>query len=304
MPRHVCPMTEDNGNSSARTASSRDVPALQLLWQTVFGDSAEDVGHFFDVYYSPELTAVIGEPGAPAAAAYAVPVGELVLPDRRRLPCAMIYAVAANPELRGRGYGAAVSRAAGRFAVDAGYPAAVLKPASAGLFDFYEKHTDFRAYFNVYDIELPRERLTAAQALTPKPVSPREYRRLRNRFLSGSAYIDDDERALEYQQYLCRSAGGGLYALSDGGDCVACAIAEKDGGLVTLKELLSAGSGSLVSAASALASLKEAERCHVRSPMPMPEAQAAPVPFGMMLTTAGPECLSAHSATWYGAAFD
>jgi GNAT superfamily N-acetyltransferase len=313
-------MTKDGGDRMTRTASARDVPALKALWQTVFGDDAEDIDYFFDVYFSPGLTAVIGAPEAPAAAAYALPVGDLILPDGEivlrdamRVPCAMIYAVATHPEFRGRGYGAAVSRAAERLAVGAGFPAAVLKPADAGLFDFYEKHTDFRPFFGAYEFKLTRDQLTPAPAWTPSPVSPGEYRRLRNRFLAGLAYIDADERALGYQQHLSALAGGGLYALLEGGNAVGCAIAEKGGGAiaekggndVVIKELLAADGCRLLDAVSALASLLDSRRYLVRTPTPSEEAHGAPVPFGMLLPVAGLErCRSAQSATWYGPAFD
>jgi GNAT superfamily N-acetyltransferase len=148
-------MTAD-GKEAVRTASERDVPALKALWHTVFGDNCIVIDHFFEVYFSPDRTVVVSCESAPAAAAYVVPDGDLVLPDGTRYPCAMIYAVAVHPDYRGRGFGAAVSRESGRIAIKAGFPAVVLKPADAGLFDFYEKHTDFRAFFSAYEFELPR----------------------------------------------------------------------------------------------------------------------------------------------------
>ena len=298
-------MMNDGGDITVRTATARDVPGLQALWGGVFGDSPEAIGHFFNVYFSPALTAVIGAPGAPAAAAYVVPDGDLVLPDGTRLPCAMVYAVATDPAFRGLGYGAAVSRAAGRLAVDAGFPAAVLKPANAGLFDFYARHTDFRTFFHAYEFELTPDGSGSPALPTPESAAPADYRRIRNSLLAGSAYIDADERTLGYQRDLCRSSAGGLYALWENGRAVGCAIAERDDREVVFKELLVDDGRRLSDAAAALAALMGAASCRVRTPVPPRGTDAVPEPFGMLLPVSELNCHAiAHSATWYGPAFD
>ena len=287
----------------------QNVQALKALWHEVFGDDFQDIDRFFDTFYTPELTAVILDSDAPVAAAYAVPSGALVLPDGRRFGCAMIYAVATAPACRGRGYGAAVTEAAAELARRAGCPAVVLKPADSGLFDFYEKHTDFRPFFEVYETELTRGQLMSASPLSARLVTPAEYRRLRNSFLAGGTYVDMDDRGLGYQEALCASSGGGLFAMEycgdDGGTC-ACAFAERVGDKLLVKELLLSEGCRPEEALASLAAATEAERFYLRTPKALPGVPgAARIMFGMMLSIDGvglPE--TDQSAVWYGPAFD
>ena len=109
---------------------------LKQLWHTVFGDDFELIDRFFDTFYSPALCATKFVGGKLCAAAYVMPVGELVY-DGKREKCAHIYAVAVYPEYRGRGYGIEVTKKAAELAGKAGYTA-VLHPADEGLFGFYE----------------------------------------------------------------------------------------------------------------------------------------------------------------------
>ena len=211
----------------------------------------------------------------------------------------------------GAAYGAAVTEAAAALAKRAGCPAVVLKPADSGLFSFYEKHTRFRPFFEVYETELKRGALTAAHHLTARTVTPSEYRRHRNSFLAGGTYIDMDERGLGYQEELCTVSGGGLFAVSDtrGADesnTTACAIVERDGASLLIKELLLSDGCRPEVAVSALAASTEADRIQLRTQRAMPgDVLAARTRFGMLLPIDGvglPE--TDHSATWYGPAFD
>jgi ribosomal protein S18 acetylase RimI-like enzyme len=345
-------MTDDIPGMSAltRIAAKKDEPALKALWRLVFGDEAADIDRFFETYFSPELTVVIGEGGAPAAMAFIVPIGDLVLPQLcrnigqigggqfepghisvRRYGCAMLYAIAAHPDFRGRGYGAAVTRSAGILAVRSGYSAVVLKPAEDGLFGFYEKHTEFREFFSACDLELKRDALPPDRRLTLTPLSPAEYRKLRGELLRGAVYIDTDERGLDYQRQLCAPFGG-LYKISEPGGGAAghvapvkvagmrvsfggtagCAIVEPDGGAaqdgsaVHIKELLLNGSCSTAEAVSAVASVFPAERYAVRTPSPRAGLPGSELRrFGMIMPARGVEnAKSLHTAIWYGPAFD
>lgn len=324
--------------SISRLARNEDIPRLKALWKTVFGDGDGDIGHFFDTWFSPDLTAVVDVGGNPVSAAYILPVGELVLPCRHsggypekddaamRYPAAMLYAIATLPEWRGCGYGETVTRTARAQAVKKGYPAVVLKPADEGLAGYYEKHTDFRSFFEAVETEYPVADLpvreyrnfcssapeTAAERLgsrlTMAPVSPHEYGLIRRSLLGGCAYIDLEERALEYQQYLCKKAGGGLFKLlPDGGDAggaVGCASVEpEESGAVHIKELLLI-SGSLVpDALSAAARLIEAGRYLVRTPTYNGGKRSRS--FAMMAPFEGcPNVSYVYSAKWYGPAFD
>lgn len=171
---------------------------LKQLWHTVFGDDYELIDRFFDTFYSPALCATKFVDGKLCAAAYVMPVGELVYNGKRE-KCAHIYAVAVYPEYRGRGHGIEVTKKAVELAGKAGYTA-VLHPADEGLFGFYEKHCGFVTAFYTSDVPaLPNdaEKISAAQ-----------YADLREMLLQDRDHIALDVRALDYFV----STGGELYA--------------------------------------------------------------------------------------------
>jgi hypothetical protein len=293
-----------------RLAAHQDVPRLKALWKTVFCDSDADIDYFFNTYFSPERTVVIDDGTKPVSAAYILPTGDLVLPDGTRLSCAMLYAIATHPECRGSGYGEAVTRAAGRLASQTGFPAAVLKPAEDGLFAFYEKRSEFREFFTAFEARFTAAELPPSGSLYAiAPVFPSEYRRLRQRFLKGCAYIDMDERGLAYQQYLSEKAGGGLYALRFADDICGCAVIESGDHSVIFKELLLSGRHRMLDAVSAAAQLLPADLYTVIavSGYEKPEKTAFQR-FGMLMPIPGREEIfgtsSVQCAKWYGLAFD
>ncbi len=294
-------------NIKTRIAVKQDEHVLKKLWSIVFGDNEADIDYFFNIYFSPELTVVIDEGDVPVSAAYILPVGTLALPGSAPLGCAMIYAIATHPECRGRGYGEAVTRAAGDLAVKKGFPAVVLKPANDGLFEFYKNRSEFRVFFDTYEYEYKKPELSATvRLLSIEPVTAGEYRRLRQHYLDGTAFIDMDERGLAYQQHLCGAAGGGLYALSDGASVVGCAVIEPDGGTVYFKELLLEDAGVLKDAVSAAAALFPAEKYNIRTLPGCAETRGGEKSrFGMIMPVGGLEdSTSLQCVTWYGPAFD
>ncbi len=311
-------MTRHTG-AVTRLAEARDAGQLKALWKTVFGDEDADIELYFDTYFSPELTAVVGDGMNPVSAAYILPVGALALPDGRRLACAMLYAIATHPDFRGRGYGEAVTRAACAQAVKLGFPAVVLKPADQGLFAFYESRTRFRAFFEADVSEYAAADLpTHSPRLVLSPVSPAEYRRIRQRLLKNCAHIDMDERALAYQLCLCQKTGGGLYALlndnqssvnagaalGNAGAALGCAVIEREGGgTVHIKELLLSDGCRNGDAVSAATGLLPAEKYIVRA-LPGTD-KSKNKPFGMLTPPEGcSDVPYVYSAKWYGPAFD
>ena len=104
-----------------RPSRKGDEKSLKALWHEVFGDTDVYIDTFFRELYRPGMASVVEEDGKIVAAAYAVPFGAV----------RYIFAVATQPEYRGRGYGRAVVRAA------AGGEPAYLFPASATLRCWY-----------------------------------------------------------------------------------------------------------------------------------------------------------------------
>ncbi len=304
-------MTE-HAEGLTRLAAAQDVPHLKALWKIVFEDDDEDIDIFFDTWFSPALTVVIQEGPTPVSAAYILPVGQIALRgDCReksdRLDCAMIYAIATLPECRGRGYGEAVTRAAAELAAQKGYPAVVLKPAGDDLFEFYAKRSAFRDFFSAYIAELNDAELPLNDPrYSLSPVSPHEYRQLRQNFLEDRTYIDMDERGLSYQAHLCSKSGGGLFCLLYEGLWAGCAVIEPGEDMVAIKELLLSGGCGMPDAISAIAKLFPAKKYEVRALADDENTQRSGYRrFGMMVPFEGcPNIPYVYSAKWYGPAFD
>jgi GNAT superfamily N-acetyltransferase len=242
----------------------------------------------------------------PVASGYALPVGSLVTPNGASHSCAMVYAIATLPEYRGRGFGELITEAAARLAETSGYQAVVLCPASDSLFEYYLNHTRFRVAFDVYEARITRAGLSAEALYDIRPVSPQGYRIARRRLLTGRSFIDMDENSLSFQQHLCASLGGGLYELSCSGQCMGCAVTERQSdGSVWIKELLVSGGFSAAAAASSIAAVLPAEEYLVRTPSPYDMKIMVRRRFAMMLPDGGASgSIPAENGAWFGLAFD
>ncbi len=290
-----------------RTADPSDTPALKALWKTVFGDTDADIARFFNIYYSPDRTVIIKDGGIPVSAAYILPAGSLVTPDGARGTCAMLYAIATLPEYRGRGYGAAVTRAAAAAALAQGFSAAVLWVAEDSLLGYYEKHTGFKPFFNAVETEfLPNEWAAEIPDFKITRAEPEAYGQLRRKILTGSVFIDSDRRALSYQQILCDAAGGGLYILENGVHPIGCAVVELEDGTGLVKELLIVNGYTPKQAVSVIAERHPAEKYIVRYPTNVCRSgQEKSRPFGMIFPNHTQfDGNALHCAKWYGPAFD
>jgi len=276
--------------------------ALKGLWQAVFGDGPDEINRFFDTFYAPERAVTLTDGGRIAAMAHIVPVGELVL-GSRRLPCAFIYAVAAAPALRGRGYGRRVVERASERALELGFEAVVLRPASPPLFDFYAA-LGYRPFFTACSLALDPKSVIGSETAALRRLPPDKYAPLRRRFLQGAAFIDFDPKALAYQETLCGS-GGGLFMAERGGAALGLAIIEAEGEDVFVKELLCAPEDFL-HVRAALQSAYPSRVIRVRAPaFCLPPGAAKPEPFGMVYgNPPGEAALSPGAGNWYGPAFD
>lgn len=276
--------------------------ALTELWQAVFGDPPEAINRFFEFFHAPERAVTLTEGGRLAAMAHLVPVGELVL-GAERLPCAFVYAVAVHPERRGRGYGRRVVEEARQRALELGYNAVVLRPASPPLFSFYAA-LGFRPFFTACSFALSPQNVMDSHPAALRRLAPAEYAALRRSFLNGAAYIDFSSRALSYQETLC-GPDGGLFAVEQNGAALGCAVLEAEEEPVFAKELLCAPAGfSLVCAA--LKSAFPGRTLRVRAPASsLPPGLGPEEPFGMVYgALPGEAGLAGGAVKWYGPAFD
>ena len=116
-----------------REPLTRDIPALRQLWKKAFAESDAFVDLFFSRAYSPDCcrVAVVDDRLA----------GMLYWFDCATRDCriAYLYAVATDPEFRGRGVASKLMEDTHEHLKSEGYHAAVLVPVTADLFPFYAR---------------------------------------------------------------------------------------------------------------------------------------------------------------------
>ena len=105
---------------------------LKQLWKTVFGDTDAFINTFFEIAFSPDRCRFIEENGKIVSALYWFDCEY----DGGKL--AYIYAVATDPNHRGKGLASRLMTQTHDHLKTLGYAGAVLKPAK-GLFPFYER---------------------------------------------------------------------------------------------------------------------------------------------------------------------
>jgi len=285
----------------ARQPSIDEVPALRDIWRAAFGGDDDEV--FFCSIYDPALSVVVGPEGAPVAAGYLIPSGNIVC-GRKAVPCAMIYAVATLPGHRGLGHGAAVVGGLVSLAREEGYPAVVLCPSEDSLFGYYSRHSELVDWFYTVERTLGIAPMGASDSRLTK-ITIYEYNEIRKYLLYGKPHIDTDLRILEYQNVLCGKYGGGFFRSSDLGRLF-CAIVEVDrGGTVCIKELL-ALDGIEAEALEGIASIFPAKKYIVRTPAVISNLSGSVRRFGMIAAPRG--LLGGRgallAAPWYGPALD
>lgn len=153
--------------------------SLKRLWKTVFGDPEEFIDTFFDVAFAPERCKYVEKDGEAVSALYWLDC------EYEGGKLAYIYAVATDPDQRGKGLASQLLLDTHEVLKQQGYCGAVLKPAK-GLFPFYER-LGYRtnSYIN---------RMDAAAGSVPvkiREVSAPEFAILRRQFLPGNAVVQE-----------------------------------------------------------------------------------------------------------------
>ena len=242
-----------------RNPHDKDIPALRLIWNNVFGNIGEDA--FFRHYYSSELCIVADINNAPAAVGYLVPFGDL-MHGSNSMKCAMIYSVTTVPEQRGKGLGTAVVDKLIALAYEKNYPVVVLCPSDDSLFNYYSKHTSFHECFFAYEQIVKQDELESATTPPVTEISVSEYKQMRESLLEGRTFIKHDLRCLEYQEFLFNELGGGFFKVGD-----SCAAVEvQPDGSVLVKELLSGNDHTLPDIITSVATKFSANEYVVRYP--------------------------------------
>jgi GNAT superfamily N-acetyltransferase len=220
---------------SNHPAENSDLPVLKQIWQICFEDSQTDIDRFFSTFFGGETGILLRFGGIAAAAAYMLPITELV-GQGNAISCPYIYGVGVLPQFRGQGLGAEISRAITRRCLDLGYPMSVLVPAQDELFQFYHAHVGFNEYFSVTEQAITCNDCPGADAQLTA-VSPNAYLRLREELLRGFTHLRFNELACAYLNEICTASGGGLFCLNHVHGTAAAAV-ERTGDRVLIKELL------------------------------------------------------------------
>lgn len=179
---------------------------LKRLWNRAFGDEMAVIDAFFSTAYAPERCRYLEEHGRVTAALHWMD-GEW---DGQKF--AYIYAVATDPDYRGRGLCRKLMDRTHRDLAEMGYAGAILMPAQPGLRGMYAK-MGYRECTTISQFDCE-----AGKAVAVWPIDRAEYARLRRKYLPEGGLIQEGE----HLNYL--EAFGAVYA---GADFVLAAVHEE-----------------------------------------------------------------------------
>lgn len=206
-----------------RFAEDKDHPQLIKLWKVCFGDSETAINFYFANRHQNHNMLVYEENGIIAGMLTMLPVqlawGAIIQSGR------YIYAVATSPAHRGQGISSQLLSKCSSFMLENGEAAAILAPASASLFAFYEKR-GYKTQFNIDTITISPSDLPAyPEEAVCVPCPADEFYRLRNAaFSDSSLFVKWGIDALSYVIKGAETFGDGVYYFrSDKGEgCAFC----------------------------------------------------------------------------------
>ena len=202
-----------------REYSTQDQSQLLSLWCKVFGDPPKLVETFFHLLPEMGTCCVAAKDTQILGAAYLIDGFTLLVPGQPPRRCGYLYAVAVHEQFRGEGIGAAVSREAASLGFGRGADLICTLPAEDSLYRWYEKTLSLNS------ICTRRRRTMEQLPSAAKPLSVTEYLSRREFILSGTPHTALNSAAMEFQQCLCETYGGGLYAC---GTSIFCAYRDGD----------------------------------------------------------------------------
>lgn len=236
-----------------RRAAPADLPVLTRLWQAAFGDPPELIERFYR-RFPPETAAWVVEDGGHVVTAAHLLEGRLHTADGNVFPCAYVYAVSTDPAHQGNGYASALMR---RFATDADASGCVLYtlPAEASLYKWYQAVMGTTQTARGERMRITRQQTDGALPSVTRISAP-EYAVLRAQLLQGQTYAEPSAALLDFQTDLCSMSGGALVRVGSG-----CAVAEREGDALIIKELLASDTASAVQALLAAFDARAAQVC-------------------------------------------
>lgn len=180
-------------------ASSGDELKLKRLFLNCFDDTLGFVNMFFDHYFSEDNTLVAEENGEKVGLLFMLPC------TAEEKQCFYVYGVCVSPDFRKNGIGTALIKAAQRVASERGGKI-ILHPEDEELFSFYEKAgLSPAAYLREVTV------VPEGEAVTLFPITPAEYKTLRDSAFSKDNPVLWDSYATEYALLQETFFGGTSY---------------------------------------------------------------------------------------------
>lgn len=213
-----------------REAKPEDEDALAGLWRTVFGDEESYINGFFENMYDRAFLCEDGD--KIVSAVHLLEIGEFVCGGKTE-PATVLYAFATLPEYRGEGIGGKLSD---MLIKESENTFQTVCPAEDSLFGYYERRYGYNGTFKVFEEKI--EELTEPNCdVAYSALSAQEYGKIREKFLEKIPHIRFNEKALNYQKFLCVLSGGEMVKFSfDGKEGIAAF--EIYSGCAVFKEVL------------------------------------------------------------------
>ena len=201
-----------------RPYKTEDIPALTRIWHGSFGDEISMIEKFFELL--PDMgKGFVAEKGGEV-------VGMLYMLDASfgERKVGYVYAVAVKPEYRRQGIGRSLCEAASSM----DYDIIATLPAENELYTWYEKVLGTKPV--LYG---KHERVYPGRGKTYYEINAAEYGEMREKLLVSKPHIEFSPSYLRYQEIICTTYGGGMFAGLGG---IACGYI--DDGMLHIKEAL------------------------------------------------------------------
>lgn len=212
-------------------AKKEEWPKLRRLWQTAFGDDAATIDRFFERYGGDRLLTLREEDEPKTMLALLPMEGVTAAGERFLLP--YVYALATDPESRGKGHAKTLLNYAAWRAREMGAAGICTVPAEPSLHNFFVS----AGYGECFVTRRWSGVSGGSVSGEVTEVDAAEYAKLREKLLHGVPHGAWSGSLTAIQEDFSEASGGGLYRLElDGG--TGCAAVERWAGKNVAKELL------------------------------------------------------------------